>query len=487
MRKIAVARLWHEGNSFAPTTVGMPEFEAREWLRGDEVTELLSGTATEPGGALDWVARSPSYELVFSRFASAAPGGPIEQSVVNQFLEEVLYDPCFDDADGIYLSLHGASIGTEDLAPEERLVLGLRKRFPSRPIVASFDMHCCPTEALASALNGATIYRTYPHIDMHEAAVGALDLLAGMIETGARHKVLRSTIGRILPSHNMRTAPGLPMTEIEDIAQAAQTAEGVLAAYPFASFAYADIPGADAGCLVTCDNSAAGQAVADKVCAAMQERRCRFRPTLRTAKEILGEAPWKGGTRVVVVEPSDNPLSGGGADTPGLLTAAVEADLPEGTVFAFFHDPDLVARAAEAGIGAAIEAKIGARHTLDFGAAVEMRLEVVRLTDGSFTNEGPMERGRRVTLGPSALFRAGGLRLIATSVCVAPNDVNYFRLHGIELDEVPLLLAKAKNHFMAALGSHFDIVIQADTPGPAQADATRLPFQFIPPERLSLD
>ena len=79
------------------------------------------------------------------------------------------------------------------------------------------------------------------------------------------------------------------------------------------------------------------------------------------------------------------------------------------------------------------------------------------------------------------------MRIIVTSVCVTPNDANYFALHGIDVAQVPLMLAKAKNHFTAAFALHFDPIVQADTPGPAQADATALPFRMVPPDRLSLD
>lgn len=484
--KIAVARFWHEGNSFAPTTVGFPAFEAREWLRGDEVPVALRGTAGEIGGALDW-AEAQGARLSFSRCAAVEPGGPVEQEVLDAWTAEVLDDPVFAAADGIYLSLHGAAIGTRDLAPEERVCVALRAKYPDLPIVASFDLHACPTEALAGALNAATVYRTYPHVDMDVAARDALDLLAGMIETGARHRVLRRAIGRILPSHNMRTAPGLPMTEIEEIAQSV-AGEGVLCAYPFASFAYADIPGADAGVLVTCSDTAAGEAAADRVCAAMFARRERFRPVLESAAAIIARRPWEAGP-TAIVEPSDNPLSGGGADTPGLFAAALAArdTLPAGTVFAFFHDPDLVVRARAEGPGAVIQTTLGARHTRDFGAPVPVTLTVERLTDGRFTSAGPMFKGQRMALGDTAVLTCGPMRIIVSSLCVTPNDRNYFLLHGIDVDKVPLMLAKAKNHFTAAFGAVFPRVIQADTPGPAQADATALPFRKVPQSRLSLD
>ena len=487
--KIGIAQFWHEANSFAAEPVGMAAFTERCWLRGNDVASAFTGSATELGGALAWATTRDDTDLLFSRCASATPGGPIEQDVLDRLVAEIADDRVFDLVDGIYLSLHGASLGTVETAPEERLIAALRGRFPGLPIVASFDMHACPTDAMAAALNGATVYRTYPHVDMAETAMAALDMLAGMIESGTRPRVVRRTIDRVLPSFRMATRPGSPMAEIEDIAvEVAEGAgEGVVAAFPFASFAYADTPAADAGVLVTCLDRQAGEAVAAQVCAAMFSRRGRFKPDLASAAAVLAEKPWDGGRRVAILEPSDNPLSGGAGDTPGLLAAALEAGVPEGSVFAFFHDPALVARAVEAGIGGRFSATLGGRHGDRFGAPVPVEAEVIALTDGNFVNAGPMEKGRPVVLGRTAVLKAGTISVIVTSVCQAVNDVNYFALHGIDPQTVPLLLAKAKNHFLAALGPAFDAVIQSETPGPAMANAAALPFRHIPPHRLNLD
>jgi microcystin degradation protein MlrC len=487
--KIGVAQFWHEANSFAANPVGLAAFEERTWLRGAEVAPGFKGSATELGGTIGWADEKHDTELVFSRCASATPGGPVEQAVLDRIVTEITTDTVFDAVDGIYLSLHGASLGTAEPAPEERLVAGLRHRFPDLPIVASFDMHACPTSATAAMLNGATVYRSYPHVDMAETAVAALELLADMIASGARPKVVHRTIDRVLPSFRMATAPGSPMAEIEAISvdTAAVAGEGVYCAYPFASFAYADTPAADAGVLVTCLDQEASERVAETVCDAMFARRGRFRPDLPDAAKVLAARPWADGRRVAILEPSDNPLSGGAGDTPGLLFAALACDLPAGTVFAFFHDPALVRKAADAGTGSRIRAMLGGRHGGGFGAPVPVDAVVARVTDGRFVNAGPMERGRPVTLGATAVLETGPLRIIVTSLCQSPNDLNYFALHGIDLTRVPLLLAKAKNHFMAALGPAFDAVIQAETPGPAMADVSALPFRHIPKHRFDLD
>ncbi len=492
--RIGVARLWHEANSFTAATTGREAFRAREWLRGTDVAALHAGAATEIGGALAWAEAHGDAALVFSRSASAPPGGPVEQAVLDDFLDEVIGDPVFDAADGLYLSLHGACLGTDNLAPEASLLEGLRQRFPELPIAASFDLHACLGPRVAAALNAATVYRSYPHVDMEAAAARALDMLAAMIVSGRRACVTLRTIGRVLPSFNMRTDGGGPMAEAEDFARAleeehraAAPAGAIFAAYPYGSFAYADVETADAGAVVTSEDRQAGAAAAEALAAFLFERRAAFRPALPSAAECLAAQPWAGGRRVAILEPADNPLSGGLGDTPGLFAAALAAGVPQGTIFAFFCDPAAVAVARTAGPGARLDLALGGRRDRRFGAPVACEAEVLRLTEGRFRNAGPMERGLPVDLGPTAVLGVGPLRVIVTSGCQAPNDSEYFRLHGIDLDRVPLLLAKAKNHFVAAFAERFDLIRLCDTPGPAMADVSRLPFRRIPPERLSLD
>lgn len=486
--KIGIARLWHEANSFSSTRVGHEEFLAREWLYGEAAVQRYRGTATELGGALDWAASREDVTLVVSRCASAPPGGPVEQATLDAIIDEIVGEPAFDTVDALYLSLHGACSGSGDLAPETTLLQRLRQRFPQLPIAASFDMHCCPTEALVAALNVATVYRTYPHVDMDRAARRALELLAENVTQGRLSQVVMSRIGRVLPSFNMRTDGEGPMAEIEACARQLEDSEGeaILGVYPYASFAYADLPATDAGALVTTTAPVQGRSVGEQLARYMLARRAAFRPVLPTVDECLAQRPWQEGRRVAVLDPADNPLSGGMADTPGLLDAALRHDLPVGSVLAFFHDPGLVARLHDQGEGARLEIDLGGRHDTRFGKPVRCEVEVVRLTEGRFINSGPMERGMTVELGPTAVVRTGPLSIIVTSVCQAPNDPQYFLLHGIDPEAIPLLLAKAKNHFRAALGDGFDEVVQVDVPGPAMADTSALPFQRVPRQHFEL-
>ena len=121
-------------------------------------------------------------------------------------------------------------------------------------------------------------------------------------------------------------------------------------------------------------------------------------------------------------------------------------------MFAFLHDPGLVDRAHQAGVGSGWTARLGGRLTDSFGPPATADVRVRRLTDGRFANRGPMERGLAVDLGRTCLLGVGAIDLIVTETCQSPNDPAYFELHGIDVAQTALPCCKAKNHFRAAFG-----------------------------------
>jgi microcystin degradation protein MlrC len=265
-------------------------------------------------------------------------------------------------------------------------------------------------------------------------------------------------------------------------ALAANHATGsILDATPFGGFAYGDTPCAGASVAVTADGDRhAAQVVAAGLAKEMHRRRARFAVRLPTPEQAFANLV-RTGKPAAILEPSDNPLSGGMGDSTGLLRALMEHGAQHRSLFAFFWDPALVKRCDP---GARMRVELGGRLSTTSGPPVELDVEVERVTDGWFRNAGPMERGLDVNLGRTAVLRAGNLRVIVTAVCLAPNDPQYFRLHAIDLSRVDVVCAKAKNHFRAAFGEVFDPIVEVDTPGPAAADLAALPFRNLPPGLL---
>src|SRR5438067_12494501 len=109
--RIAIARLWHEGNSFTPVPTRLANFGEREWHLGPEVPEFYRGTRTEIGAAVDFFAAIPHLSPIYLRCAAAGPGGPVEEADLQRIMREIAEGVRAADADGVYLSLHGALTG----------------------------------------------------------------------------------------------------------------------------------------------------------------------------------------------------------------------------------------------------------------------------------------------------------------------------------------------------------------------------------------
>jgi microcystin degradation protein MlrC len=153
-------------------------------------------------------------------------------------------------------------------------------------------------------------------------------------------------------------------------------------------------------------------------------------------------------------------------------------------VFASFADAALVEQAAQAGVGHAFEASLGATHGDEFGEPVALHVVPLRFTDGRYRGSVTLLDGTDVQLGATVVLGVAdrpNIRIIVTSRVDPGIDPAFFTLHGIDLARERLLLVKGKNHFRAAAGAACSEIIDVDAPGPACLDFTRLPYRHRNP------
>ena len=478
MPKLAAARLWFEGNSFAPEPTPLSAFMGREWVAGEEALARYRGTATELGALGTFLATRPHWDMTVLRCTAAQPGGPMSDAAFATWMEEVEQGLAQGGFEGCYLSLHGACVTESD--PEADLTILRRVRAalgPRAKLVASFDFHGNVSPQMIGLLDGASVYRTYPHVDMDQAATRALTLLERALEGRANHGALVK-LPMVLHSFHMRHEAG-PMAEVWAEAAAAERAP-ILDASLFGGFAWGDSPWAGPSAMVWAEAHAPARALARRLADSIAARQTRFAVTLPSPEEALRQALAAPPGLVALLDPADNPLSGGAADTPGLLRLLVEKPPGVETVFCFLHDAAAVQAAQAAGLGGRFARALGGRTTPAFGPPVMLEGVVETLTNGRFLNTGPMEHGAPVDLGATAVIRRGALRVVLTSNKEAAVDPAFFALHGIALDGVRLLANKAKNHFRAAFAARCSAILECDTPGPAALDLAALPFRHVP-------
>lgn len=480
-KKLAVARLWYEGNSFSPITTGLDIFQAREWAEGDAAIKLYRNTATEIGAVIAFADTHPDWEVTFLRCAAAPPGGPVTDAAFATIRSDILDGLQRRKWDAVYLSLHGAMVTVGNPTPELDLLQDVRAIIGKVPIAASFDLHANIGAAMIDLVDVATGYKTYPHIDMDATAAGALDLLISLTQAKIRPVGAIAKVPAIYTSFNMRTTDG-PMAEMAQLAAEWRTRPGILEATVFGGFAYGDSPFAGPTAMVFADGDRMlAQRAANALAAEMAARQGQFELQPPSPAEAIAQALVLPGDKpAAITDPADNPLSGGIGDTPALFRALLEAKPAVPCVFAFFWDPDLVARARTAGIGATLDVAFGGRVTHIFGTPVRIGAKVLALTDGKFRNIGPYENNLAVDVGNTALFDVEGIKVIVTSSCQTPNDPAYFALHGIDLSKIGLLCVKAKNHFRAGFTPLTRAIIDCDAAGPAGVTLAHYTFRHAP-------
>lgn len=474
-KRLAVARFWFEGNAFSPVATTLASFRVREWASGPEALESARGTESELAAVAEFTGAHPDWDVTVLRCCSANPGGPIDDGAFAAIRNEIVEGVSGQRWDAVYLSLHGAAIARSELAPELALVRAVQ-RVTGCPVGASIDLHANLDPAIAAHLAAASGYRTYPHVDMKATAQRVLDQLLRVVAGESVPRIVVQPLGLLLSSFNMRTAAG-PMADVLAAARAREHPP-IVDISVFGGFPYADTPATGASVLVVAnDDAERAHRVAFEIAALLRARAPEFMPALVSPEEGLRLALTVPPGLVAVTDPADNPLSGGAADTPALLRALLQAQPGVATVFAYFADEEVVRAAHAAGVGARLAVTLGAKRSAAFGPGVALEARVVRLARARFTNVGPMERGLEVDLGRSAVLEAAGVQIIVTSRIGAANDPAFFAALGIDLATTRLLCVKAKNHFRAAFESRCAAIIDVDTPGPASADLSTLPFR----------
>lgn len=502
-RRLFVARLSYEGNSFGPLPADLDAFRRNEWRRGEDAVIAAADGPWELAALPGFRAAHPHWRVTVSRCACAIPAGPIDDAVADAWLDEVLADLRAATHDGgvdaIWLSLHGAAMTASRPALDLDVVRALHRALPDVPLAATFDMHGNHPEALGPLLSLGAGYRTHPHLDMSELAARTLARLVDLVERGARTHTVVNNTGLLLPSINMRTADG-PMGPLQRLAADAEREPGVVAASVFGGFPYADSAHTGASTMVTTDASvdvdgALARRVAARLADALEAAAPDFFVTLPAPADGIARALALAGAApglVAITDAADNPYSGGANDTPGLLPALLAA-LPApdptasgaphpGAVFASFADPDVVARARAAGLGVAFDTRLGARLDRRFGEPVALRVVPLRFTDGRYQGTAGLLRGQPVQCGDTVLLAPADrpdLRIIVTTHVDPGIDPAFYALHGIDLATERLLAVKGKNHFRAGAGRLCSVIIDVDAPGPACLDFTRLPYRHL--------
>lgn len=374
MTRLAYARICQESNALSPVATELVDFEGSHYLTGEALR-----AATHPGGhevagffkraelaGFVQAALARRVEPVPVLSAWSSSGGPLSRACFEE-LEGRLVEGlrAAGRVDGLYLALHGA-MGVQGVPdPETRLLRAARAAIGGAPLVTSHDLHGNLTRARMEAADAIVAYQTNPHRDHARVGRKAGNILIG------------TALGELRPTMAWRTLPVIlgggktidflaPMRQVFRRMHAMEKA-GALAASTFMVHPWNDDPALGwSTVVVTNDDRARAEALADELAELAWARRHEQPPTFATPAEAIARAraaTWRRKLGVVVMSDASDVVTAG---APGDSTHLLRALLEQGQgllTYAAVRDPQAIEALWPRAVGERVSLSLGG--TLD--------------------------------------------------------------------------------------------------------------------------
>lgn len=467
MARLAVARLWFCSNSFTPLRT-----RAADVVTLENTTDITTGS--ELDGVNRFIATRPDWRLSVLRSTSAAPGGPLSADVFGAWMASIEDGLRKNRFDGVYLILHGACQAEGDPSADLTILRRVRAIMGQTPIVATFDVRANLSEETVILLDGASTRRQWPDGGGADAAIRALTMLEGILAGSCRPVGALARLPIMLPDHFLHEA-------MQDIWSNQLTAlpDTVLDASVHFGFAWGDSPYAGPSALVWSNRDAGlARSTAARLAIALVRWRSRVAPALLSLEAGLAKALASATSdhRVMLLDLGDDPASGGLADTPGLLHAALSC---QGAIagrlgIAVLHDPDTIRAAFAAGIGGHLERSLAARMTKLYGPGVTARLDVITLAETA-------------AAGRTALLQTGKIDILVCERRPHRITPEFLRDAGMIAQNYQVLALKCGEAARIEFAEMATDIVACSSLGPANPDLMRLPFHYVPANRRMIN
>lgn len=482
--RIALGGISHEANSFCARTTAMADFEARGLARGDEILAHGQAQRTEQAGALSILTQAPDCTVLPTLLARAMSGGPIQGAVLQSLLDELLQRiAAARPVDGVLLVLHGAMMAegegdaTGEVLARVRALVG-----PDVPVVGTLDLHANVTERMVRCATALIGYQTAPHVDMFETGQKAARVLLQTVQGELRPAMALVRLPMLLPPENSTHEWGPLAAAIGravEMEQAGTILHGGI--YPVQPWLDTEDVGAAVVVVTRGDGgrAPAAEQYARELAGLFWARRGEFVCELVPAREAVQRALARVSGTVILCDSADATTSGSTGDSTEILHALLQAaPLPE-IALANVVDPQAVAQAIAAGVGATIAVQVGGRLAPQTFQPATFTGYVKTISDGVFEFRGPGMRGVQHSMGRAAVLIQDGIHLAVMEQAVSQWDPQLYRCLGEEPAHARLVQVKSPMAFRAAYEGLFDEVIVVAAPGAADPRLAALPWSHL--------
>lgn len=482
MPNIALVQLGYESNTFIARRAQLTDLAPDGWIAADTVAQRFTGTRTGIGGVLAAAAEHGAQVVpmdLLSRNGAFNAGGIVDGAVWRTAVEQICAQLGQHAAeyDGVCVAMHGAASadGLDDA--DGWFLRRVRQTVGDKPVMAFMDLHAVITPEMLAAADVLFGVKTYPHVDFYETGHLAADTLLKTLKGEMKPCMAWVPLPLLVPEAFSTTLYG-PAAEIKEYLAEETARSGLVDATFFHGFSTSDASHTCA-CVVAVADGAAPEEKARELAQFVWNLRRRFvQPAYDAPAAVDAALAQVKGGYAVIHETSDNPGGGCPGDGTHLLRELLRRDMA-GSIFGVIYDPAAAQACHAAGVGAKLHLCVGGHSEPVFGAPVEMEVEVLGLSDGTFVCASPMYPNLTLRYGPTARVRCGQVEVVLVSRQMQSYDDRPLRMTGAKMEDYRLVALKSTNHFRAYFKDTADAIITADTPGLFPADLKKLNYRHM--------
>lgn len=486
---VLTAEISHETNSFSRHKTGKQAFLARYALIGLTAIEERGDENTELAGFLD-TGRAHNWQTRHVLSAAAGPSGKIRRKAFDWLCEPIISTIKQHHFDGLLLGLHGA-MGLDFCEDGEGELLRRIRSVVSTemPIAITLDPHANVSKQMCALADIIVSFKTYPHIDMRATGRHAGEILHRTMAGEIKPRTIRVSRPMLEEVNGGRTDIG-PMIERIAAARRYEEQADVFAVSINAGFASADVAEIGPTVLVTGQGDfTAHDAFAETIADDIWDRRFEvLNDYLSVAEAATIAATYRSDQGpLIIADYADNPGAGGYGDSTELLSAMLEAGVTNACLGPMV-DGEVVKKLQPSVVGEKIQVALGGKtDPLYGGGPLTLEGELISISDGHFTGDGPMIHGLHGSFGPSAVLRVGGIEILIVTVPRQILDLQQFRAFGIDPQGKRVVALKSMQHFRAAFEPIAGHVIVCDSGALCTPRYDRLPYRNVPRPIFPLD
>jgi len=396
-RRIVVARLFHETNTFLEGYTCIKQFCIK---KGRELINNIKGDNSTLNAFIQY-AKTKKYIIIPAVDMTAMPGPIVKDFVIEEFLRSfklIIEQELDKRIDGIYLVLHGSMV-SESIEDVEGFILKSIKNIKGLrnvPICGVLDLHANFTDLMAQYSDGFIAYKKNPHTDAVESAIKGAQLLNTIIEKKQRPRTYW-VHPPIMWAPTATATDEDPMFSLEKLARQIETKNNDIVSVNGVSFS-----------IVTFGSSQIAKRELknlSQLAIDLKEKGNKIYPSIKSIIKKI-KKPSKG--TIIIVEPSDNIGAGAPGDCTEILRMLVKYNIQNSVCI--INDPKSVHILSKYSIGDVVSLNIGGKGSkLDCGPLL-LKVKLILFTNGQFELEDKQSHlasmlGKKINMGFCASYK----------------------------------------------------------------------------------